>query len=350
MTPLGERGLSAFSAARLDAISAVTERFYSTYGSIYDRFGERGREQTREDLGFHLDFLRPVLEFGETLPMIDYLCWLDGVLASRGIPTEHLALSLEWLGEYLAAHMDDADAAATRGAISAVRDGFLAARGAGAGRFNPPTPWPEARTFEAAIVAGRLNDAMAVLQSCTASGRGFVETEMHVIQPALYSIGTKWETNQLTVAQEHLASAIALTVMTMGLFGSAPQPAKAKRILLACVEGNTHTIGLRMIADAFALDGWEVQYLGPNVPTGALVTQASNMHADVVALSLSFAQHLRAAKSAVSALEAASNPDWHPRVIIGGIAINRLERVASIVGADAFARDPVEALAYANAL
>jgi methanogenic corrinoid protein MtbC1 len=350
MTPLGERGLSAFGAARLDAISAVTERFYSTYESIYERFGERGREQTREDLAFHLDFLRPVLEFGETLPMIEYLCWLDGVLESRGIPTAHLALSLEWLGEYLAAHMDDADAAVTRSAVSAVCDGFLAARGAPAEGFNPPMPWPEARTFEAAIVAGRLADAMAVIHSCAASGREFVDTEMHVIQPALYSIGKKWETNQLTVAQEHLASAIAMTAMTMGLFGTKSQPAKAKRILLACVEGNTHSIGLRMIADAFALDGWEVQYLGPNVPTGALVTQASSMHADVVALSLSFAQQIRVAKSAVAALEAASNPDWHPRVIIGGLAINRLDRLASIVGAHAFGRDPVEALAYANAL
>jgi methanogenic corrinoid protein MtbC1 len=350
MKPLEERGLSAFAASRPDAISAVTERFFSTHGSIYQRFGARGREACREDLGFHLDFLRPVLEFGETRPMIDYLCWLDGVLDARAIPSEHLALSLDWLGEYLTAHMDDADAAATRNALTAVRDGFLAARGAPAEGLSPPKPWPEAVTFELAIVAGRLADAMAILESCLASGREFVDTEMHVIQPALYSIGTKWETNQLTVAQEHLASAIALTVMTMGLFGTSPQPAKAKRILLACVEGNIHTIGLRMIADAFALDGWEVQYLGPNVPTGALVTQAGSMRADVVALSLSFAQQLRVAKGAVAALEAASSPDWHPRVIIGGLAINRFDRLASIVGAHAFGRDPVEALAYANAL
>ncbi len=349
MKPLGERGLSAFAASRADAVSAVTERFFSTHGSIYQRFGARGREACREDLGFHLEFLRPVFEFGETRPMIEYLCWLDGVLDARAIPSEHLAISLDWLGEYLAARMDDADAAVTRDAIAAVRDGFLATRGVPPEGLAPPKPWPQAGTFEAAIVAGQMADALAILDSCVA-GRGLVEVEMHVIQPALYSIGTKWETNRLTVAQEHLASAIALAVMTIGLVRAAPQPSKGKRILLACVEGNTHSIGLRMVADAFALDGWDVQYLGPSVPTGAIVTQASGMHADVVALSLSFAQQLRFAKSVVAALQTASNSDWHPRLLIGGLAINRLDRLASIVGADANGRDPVEALAYANAL
>ncbi len=93
--------------------------------------------------------------------------------------------------------------------------------------------WPEASTFEEAIVAGRTADAFAIPQSCLASGRGLVDTEI-------------------------------------------PKPAKARRILLARVEGNIHTIGLRMIAYAFALDGW-VKYLGPNVPTDALV--ASHQHA-----------------------------------------------------------------------
>ncbi len=74
------------------------------------------------------------------------------------------------------------------------------------------------------------------------------------------------------------------------------------------------------------------------------------MQANVVALSLSFAQQLRVAKGAVAALQGASTPDWHARMIIGGLAINNFDSLASVVEAAAYRRDPVEALAYANAL
>ena len=102
---LGAAGLRRFQSLIPDAVGAVTERFYSTLGSVYAQFGPRGREACREDLTFHLEFLRPVLEFGLLGPMVEYLRWLASVLAARSIPAEHLALSLDWLGEFFAAHM-----------------------------------------------------------------------------------------------------------------------------------------------------------------------------------------------------------------------------------------------------
>ena len=66
-----------------------------------------------------------------------------------------------------------------------------------------------------------------------------------------------------------------LSVMTMGLLRSPPPAPIDRRVLLACVAGNHHAVGLRMVADAFQLAGWDVQYLGANVPTAALVRQAA---------------------------------------------------------------------------
>src|SRR6202050_2085975 len=101
---LGERGLQRFHPLEPDAVSAVAERFYATLGSTYARFGTRGRDACREDLAFHLEFLKPVLEFGLLAPLVDYLCWLASVLAARSIPAEHLALSLDWLGGVFFGH------------------------------------------------------------------------------------------------------------------------------------------------------------------------------------------------------------------------------------------------------
>jgi methanogenic corrinoid protein MtbC1 len=344
---LNAEGLQRFKALQGDAVSAVTERFYATHGSAYAEFGERGREACREDLAFHLEFLRPVLEYGLLQPMVNYLYWLNGVLVARSIPAGHLGLSLQWLAEFFEGHMDAADGAVVAAALYAARDQFLAASHAPAKPPVAPTAWPEATTFETALLAGNQREALAVVNRCIDGGRSLVEVEMHVIQPALYQIGEKWQANKVTVAQEHMATAIVQSVMTVGLLRSPPPTLLNKRVLLACVEGNNHAIGLRMVADAFQLGGWDVQYLGANVPTPALVAQAAEWKPDLVGLSVSFPQQLRVVRNIVTQLVERLG-GTRPAVIIGGLAINRFNQLAGVVGADACMADAQAAVASAG--
>jgi methylmalonyl-CoA mutase cobalamin-binding domain/chain len=317
LTVLGPEGLARFQLLRADAVNSVTERIYATHGSAYVQSGPRGREMCREDLAFHLEFLRPVLEFGLLQPMVDYLSWLGSVLAARSIPVEHLALSLELFGEFYAERMDATDGAAVTAALHAARAGFLNAGNAPLAPTLRPDPWPEMEPFEAALLAGHPREALAVMDRCIDDGRSLVAIEMHVIQPSLYDIGEGWQANRVTVAKEHMATAIALSVMTIGLLRSPPPVTLGKRALLACVEGNDHSVGLRMVADAFQLAGWDVQYLGANMPTAAIIRQAADWRADVVGLSVSFAQQLPVVKEVIAQLHERLG-ESRPAVIIGG--------------------------------
>ena len=107
----------------------MSQRFDEAHGSSYVRFGPRGRDACREDLLYHLEFLRPALEFGVLQPMVDYLTWLSSVLSARGIPIEHLALSLDWLAEFFNEHMSAADGALVVDVLKAAETKFLAAVG-----------------------------------------------------------------------------------------------------------------------------------------------------------------------------------------------------------------------------
>jgi methylmalonyl-CoA mutase cobalamin-binding domain/chain len=144
-----------------------------------------------------------------------------------------------------------------------------------------------------------------------------------------------------------MATAIAQSVMTMGLLRASPPPIVGKRVLLACVPHNQHTVGLRMVADAFQLAGWDVQYLGANVPTLAIVEQAAEWPADLVGLSVSFPQQLPAVRQVIAQLSEHLGND-RPSVIIGGLAINRFDRLADMAGADAYGADAPAAVARAN--
>jgi methanogenic corrinoid protein MtbC1 len=344
---LDSEGLRQFMAHRLGAVEAVTDRFYQTHGSIYAQFGQRGRDACRQDLTFHLEFLRPVLEFGMIQPMVDYLSWLNSVLAARAIPSDHLPQSLDWLGDYFREKLDPDPGEVICAALTAVRDAFLDRSNAPAPILNAPEAWPQATAFEGALLSGEQARALDLMNSCIDEGCSLSDFEQHVIQPSLYRIGEKWQGNQVTVAQEHLATAIVQSVMTIGLLRSPPPPSTGKRILLACVEGNHHAIGARMVCDAFQLAGWTVDFLGADVPTTSLVGHIVGRKYDLIGLSVSFPQQLSVVRDVIAQLTERMGVE-RPPIIIGGIAINRFDQLAHLVGADASCADAQSAVAYAG--
>ena len=320
------------------AIDAVTERFYTTHGTVYAEFGPKGRQACRDDLAFHLEFLRPVLEFGLLQPMVDYLRWLATVLETRGIPAEHLALSLDWLAEFFASHMSGADAGVVATALARTKARFLLADDSPPAIYgHMPVPWDDSADFESALLAGDRRSAEALFDRHL-KGHGLVDTELHLVQPALYSVGRRWQENQVSVAQEHLATAIAQSVMSSGLMKSPIPASNGKRVLLACVQGNHHSVGLLMVADAFQLAGWNVHYLGADVPTTSILQHLGVFKPHLLALSVSFAQQLPVVKEITARLNGLP-PGDRPAVIIGGLAINQFDRLANRLGADAWGPD-----------
>lgn len=319
---------------RAAAIAAVTERFYRDYGGAYSQFGQRGREACREDLGYHLEFLRPALEFGLIQPMVDYLRWLATVLATRDVPADHLPLSLDWFAEFFSANMESSDAQIVAAALQNAKAGLLGPGDA----LTPidrmaPSPWSESEAFEEALLCGNRRGADDLLDLGLARGDSLLNFELHVIQPALYGIGRKWQCNQVSVAQEHLATAMSQSVMTRGLMKVPLPQGNGRKVLLACVQGNHHSVGLQMVADGFYLAGWDVQLLGADVPTQSLVKHVAEWKPDLVGLSVSFAQQLRVAKDIMARLTQTMH-SLRPPVIIGGLAIIQFARIAGVVGAD----------------
>lgn len=332
-------GLRRFQELRQEAINAVTARFCTELGAELAQFGPRGREACREDLDFHLEFMRPVLEFGLVQPMVDYLRWLSRVLATRGVPAGHLALSLEWLSDFFASAMETVDAQIVVTALNHTKLRFLEADDALPAIYaTMPRAWPECDAFESALLAGDRHGARSLFGNCLDQGHSLVDAEMHMIQPALYAIGKKWQNNQVTVAQEHLATAIAQAVMSQALATCEAPPSNGRTVVLACVDGNNHTVGLQMVADAFQLSGWEVQYLGANVPTRALLDHLNQVKPDLLGLSVSFAQQLRVVKDVMARL-AQANGNARVPVIVGGLAINQFDRLAGQLGADSWSPD-----------
>ena len=342
---ISPNALNRFNELRYRAIDQITEDFYRKHGAEYARFGERGRKFCREDIEFHLDFLRPVLEMGQLQPYVDYLRWFAEVLAARNIPVDHVAETIDAIGAFF---RENIEGEAGEVIATALTSAASEAQQAGALSVSDPVmdPWPEQKPFEEALLLGDRQTAAGIFNSLLQGGHSLLDLEVKLIQSALVDIGLQWQANKISVAQEHLATATAQTIMANAFSKTRLKLPNGKKAVLACVEGNDHALGIRMIGDALEVDGWEVQFLGANVPVTSLVEFVKNTNPNLVGLSISLPHQMAAARQTIQALRAqiSHNP---PPVIVGGYAVNQFEVLAYRMGADGHARNALLALPLA---
>jgi methanogenic corrinoid protein MtbC1 len=204
-----------------------------------------------------------------------------------------------------------------------------------------------AARYLAALLAGDRDAAVRVaLEEGLARGLAVPDLYLGVIQPAQARIGDLWQENRLTVAQEHLATAIAQLVLALAYPALPRAPSNGKRVLVACAEDELHDLGARMAADFFEMAGFDVRYLGANLPTDSLVGMVREDPPDLVALSVTMAFHLDAARAVVRQLREGAGDRMH--VALGGQAFTWAADLPAQFGADVYAGSIVDALASAR--
>lgn len=181
-------------------------------------------------------------------------------------------------------------------------------------------------------------------------GRGLAvpDLQLQVIQVAQYEVGRLWQENKLSVAQEHLATAVSQLVLSH-LYQHLPRMERnGKRVLVACVEGEQHEMGVRILADFLEMSGFEAQLLGANVPTDSLVARAAQSRPDLIALSASLSFHIPALRAAVARLREALGASLP--ILIGGRAVLWAPGIEEQLGVPPAAKDAREMVAAARAI
>lgn len=144
-----------------------------------------------------------------------------------------------------------------------------------------------------------------------------LDVYFRILAPAMRQIGELWCEGKINVAQEHLATQITLGQMDrLKLMQSVPRPL-SYRVIVSCVEGEQHFVAARMIADLLQIEGWWVDFLGPDVPSRALLEMVNARRPKLLALSITLASNLRQARLLLKQLR--KLPDA-PNIIVGGQA------------------------------
>lgn len=203
------------------------------------------------------------------------------------------------------------------------------------------------RDYLSALLHGDRREALRlVVADGLGRGASVGELQERVVQDAQRVIGALWQENKISIAQEHLATALSQVVLAH-LYDQAPHvPRNGKRVVVACVEGELHDFPARLAADALDLAGFDTLYLGANVPTDGLLQLLQRERPDLLALSVTMAFNIPSLRSAVAAVrEAAQLP-----IAVGGGALLWAKDLASELGADLTAGDARQLVAGARRL
>ncbi|SIS47028.1 cobalamin B12-binding domain-containing protein [Salimicrobium flavidum] len=159
------------------------------------------------------------------------------------------------------------------------------------------------------------------------------------IEEAMYEIGRMWHKNEISIAHEHLATAITQWV----LMAAFPQfghntPERGKKVVSFTVAGNNHDLGIKMVNDILESKGFPVIYLGTNLPvTGAL--EFINREApDYILVSVALPVNVPYAKEAISTLKQ-SEELKETKIIAGGYCFKQFPALLEKLDYDYYASD-----------
>lgn len=204
-----------------------------------------------------------------------------------------------------------------------------------------------------AVREGAFAQASQVVQTALAQGVSPVAIYDRVFAPSLRQVGELWETGEMSVAQEHLATGITeycrTTLANSSVKKESPQPAKSitGRVLLTNVVGNQHTLGLNMLCDVFRWQGWEVFPLITALPESEIAQAANLYKVDLVCLSIALPGQIARATAAVKALRQNS---WKGIIEVGGPAFVNNETAFELTGADFLGTDAAHTVQTAERL
>lgn len=198
-----------------------------------------------------------------------------------------------------------------------------------------------------ALRKGNRRRALNVARSALDNGLDIRDLYLEIFQPAMHEIGRLWETNELTVAQEHLATAITQSVMAQLYSYVFARPSVGRTLVATCIGGELHELGIRMVADFFEIEGWDVYYLGANMPTEDVVAMVNERHAHLLAISVTLNTHVLAARDLIRAVRA-SPIGPYIKIMVGGQPVNRSPTIYRAIGADLTAIDAREAVLRAT--
>lgn len=188
------------------------------------------------------------------------------------------------------------------------------------------------------LIKGEKDLAIFYLEDLTDNKR-VEDIYVDIIGKSMFEVGKLWETNKISVAEEHLASYLTKEIMDAKLKDYTTVNKAKGRIVLSTVGTEKHTLPLKIVADTLEANGWKVYNLLEPLPSEEMIDYLERKNLNIVGLSCTMEENIEALQEMVDLIKT-KRPGT--KIIVGGAGVNEHE----IKQVDYVGRDAKEAVKY----
>ncbi len=311
---------------------AITDEFFQNHPDWDVRYGERGRRLGIEDAGFHMEYLAGAIEAGSTGAFVGYARWTTRMLGARGIAAHSVEENLAQLERHISPLLLPLEREAVQPYLTLGRQACVEVE-TSCGTEQASDVLGETReVFLAAILSGQRQAALKIVDEALRAGNTHLDLYVDVFTKSLRRVGELWEANEISVAQEHIATAITQYAVAAVYERLSPSVNDRGSIVVTGVAGELHQVGANLVADALEAEGWTVRFLGSNLPHSAIISAIREVSADFLGISTSLIANLSSVVELVHAVRSEFG-ERAPKIVLGGPAYRFAPDFAQKVGA-----------------
>ncbi|MBF0195707.1 MAG: cobalamin-dependent protein [Magnetococcales bacterium] len=327
----------------------ATQIHWSKNPEWNERFGEIGKKKCREDALYHLRHLTESVRASSPLLYYKYLEWSRTLLKGLRIDENDLNEFLISITESLPLKGEEATVVHVRSQLENGRNHLMSVPYNDEFSFLPKKePLATlARNYLDFMLAIKRRESCEIILNSVNNGTSIRDIYLGVFEPVQHEIGLLWQTNKISVATEHYATATTQWVMSQlyPMIFSETEP--ENRVIAASVGGELHEIGIRMVADLFEVSGWDSMFLGASVPPEGLLSAIEEFEPHVLALSVTIPFHLSLLTDMIAKVRE-KYPAQRLPILVGGQPFNQDKELWRSFGVQAYASNAESAVKEAN--
>lgn len=316
---------------------------------LWKKYGMTGKEKSLRDARYNLEYLADAIEAGIPEIFISYVDWLKVVLQKVNFDIYFLISHFELLHQALIDNLPDEQAVtANRYIEMAIKQLEYKAMPPKSMLDKSNPQYENAVQYMNFVLKGDRQKAVEFIINLAEKNIPLTDIYIHIFQTVQYEIGWLWQTNRITVAEEHYATAITQSVISQ-LYPYIFSTQKRGRTFIAtCVNEELHELGVRMVSDFFEIYGWDTLYLGANTPVESIINMINKRKADLVGISATLTSHLKKVENLVTQIR--EDVKHNIKIMVGGQAFTMAPQFWRQINVDAYAENAVQSVKKADEL
>lgn len=314
------------------------------------RYTDHHKENFKKDVAWILSFLAGSVWAGQPVLFEEFVSWLKTFLSSVRVPMNDLAESLELMKKRINADCTEEENEIINPMLNkAVSIVLSEDQGISLPALDNHLS-PLAQNYLDSLLKGNRNYSLSLILDEVKAGAQVKDIYIEVFQPVQYEIGRLWQTNKISVAQEHYCTGATQLVMAQLYPYLFTGEKKNRKMVTTCVPGELHEMGARMVTDFFEMNGWDTYYLGANMPIESVVRYLSEIKPECLAISATMTFHVSVVEEMIRKIRSAPEISADLIILVGGYPFKVAEGLWQRVGANGYAPSATEAVELADKL